>query len=454
MMKRKNVLITLLVVIFTLATPIMSFGTTTPDKCTVYLHFNHVMTDSGFKDFDYTPQKLSYGVGWNFTKKKLDNFISCKSHFEYEGDEYTFTGNWKYDDGSIVTFPVSVKPQTGQEEIHINVSPVYDVEIIKHLTVERIDPIRNTHSSSSNKNKVSSYTHTFENPNDLGELNGYEFLGWNNDSETIQPGESKSWSMNEFENKENTITYTAQYQPAITVNWYVDDELIDTETSFSNINSNKECDVVGFKYWATEDGDKAEEVYHANGINENPKTVFLYANIEKGIEINCTPIPNDKKYGGVEIAPKNKEKEYVNKEIGKVIIPEKVNQRPLIISKTNTPPGDVPGIIENQKSTDKPETIFDISTPLSINDKDEVENWALINLILMILTALALLKLSDRRYSILSPILVICSIVLFILTENTLSEMILVDKYTIYMLIIYVLEVASRFLGKKMKIRL
>lgn len=455
----KKLLIIAITILLILATPLTVFGADNSNKCAVYLHFNNVMTNEGFKDFDYTTQYLSYGTGWNFTKKKLDNFITCKTHFEYEGDEYTFTGNWLYEDGSQVTFPVSVKPKQGQTEIHITVTPEYDVQIVKHLTVERIDPIRNTNASASNKNKVISYTHTFENPNDLGILDNYKFLGWKYDEDLVQPGESRTWVLDDFTDKENTITYVAQYQPAIEAFWYVDDEVYQHEISFDKINSNINCDVNNFDCWLTEDEKTPDEIYYPNNINEEVKVVKFYASkIKKDDEIISEDESKDISSGSNN--PDKDDPKTSDKTSNKTSDNNSLTNKTVVHKYNQIPVGDINEVVKYITTTSRneyiikqqseiPETTIDENNvPLS-NTKKSTKDWALINLILMICTALALLKLSDKKYNIIAIILPVVSMLLFVFTENTENPMILIDKWTLWMLIIYIAEIVFRVLGKK-----
>ena len=479
MKKRKIVAFVLCICLFVI-TPVTVLGA---EKCTVYLHFNNVMTDNGFQDFDYTPQKLSVGSGWSFTKKKLDNFISCKSHFEYDGKEYNYNGEWQYTDGNSISFPISVKitaDDAGTEK-HIYVEPKYDVTIVKHLTVERIDPIRNTSASASNENKVKTYTHTFENPNDLGELEDYSFVSWQSDNSSVQPGESVTWDLDDFEDEYNTITYTAMYQPSVTVNWFNGDELLDSKKSFESIDSNLSCSVEGFDGWLTEDKNTPSDSYSPNGLNEEPTTINLYANIvepepvngntepntepkqeqknvEKPEQINNTDEKQDKEKSVNDITKPIDKKVQLPKEDTDDITKSETLKSVVVLpsNKKSRPVNNTDEMKERQltavvggysKPEARQETIDDNSIPLYNKDPDK-KHWALVNLILAIITALALLKLSEKRYNIFAVILPVVAILVFVFTEYTDNPMVLIDKWTIVMVLIYLGMLLSRILGK------
>lgn len=78
------------------------------------------------------------------------------------------------------------------------------------------------------------------------------------------------------------------------------------------------------------------------------------------------------------------------------------------------------------------------------------DEWALVNLILMVLTILALIKF-NRKPLIINVFIAVFAVLVFVFTENTFSPMVLVDKYTLYMLVLFVVQVIVRFFGKKDK---
>lgn len=417
-MRKLGVLLILLGVL--LMIPLTTYGEDQIDdgKYTIYLHFQQIGSENGFYDKDYTPQKLSYNTGWSFTQKKLDNQVSYRNSFEYNEDKYTYSGHWAYSDGSTVTFPIRYN-YTGEKEVHIYIHPVYDVEIVKHLTVKRINPLTGE-ASASNMNETSTYTHTFEQPITL---DNYEFLCWDNSGETIQAGESKTWDIKSLPDKYNTVTYEAQYQPNVTVEWYVEDEMIDKESSFKAVSSAKACDETGFEGWLDEEGNEAAEEYVPNGINEEPTTVKLYAAIsepEPVVPVKPTNPTKPTKPSTPTVTP---EETVVNTFTTSVAAPAKKFAKKRITTTT----------IEKQK------------TP-----KAAPEYWALFNLIAMLATILCLIRRKEgRSYNVFSILLPLISVGLFIFTEDIHNTMIMVDTWTILMALILGFEILARRLGKK-----
>ena len=71
----------------------------------------------------------------------------------------------------------------------------------------------------------------------------------------------------------------------------------------------------------------------------------------------------------------------------------------------------------------------------------------------MLSSALGLLKLEeDKKYNVFNVMFAITPIIFFVFTENTFTPMVLIDKYTLFMAILFVCEVLSHvFMLKKKK---
>jgi len=134
-----------------------------------------------------------------------------------------------------------------------------------------------------------------------------------------------------------------------------------------------------------------------------------------------------------------------------------------IEAKPSYAPAPVPVTKGTVMQTEEEETV-DEPLPVFVADVEEVEEeeipltepeqktgqvWALINLIIMILTVLALLKLDERKYNIVSIILAVGSILIFVFTENVHNPMVLVDRWTILMVVVYICMLISRLVSPK-----
>ena len=110
---------------------------------------------------------------------------------------------------------------------------------------------------------------------------------------------------------------------------------------------------------------------------------------------------------------------------------------------------------EERESSEENYVSIQETTPPLASQPESLQHskttWALLNLILMIMTCLALVKKKDdkRKYFFLSIIVPILSILAFVFSENVRNTMVFVDKYTFLMIMLYLIQLLSRFLGKK-----
>lgn len=100
-----------------------------------------------------------------------------------------------------------------------------------------------------------------------------------------------------------------------------------------------------------------------------------------------------------------------------------------------------------------PEAMDDDPVPLTrFNEPEEVTDgghWALVNLVLMICSALGMLKLEEKKkYNIFNVMFAVAPIIVFVFTENTFLPMVFVDKYTLFMLFLFIGEGLSHIFMK------
>ena len=80
------------------------------------------------------------------------------------------------------------------------------------------------------------------------------------------------------------------------------------------------------------------------------------------------------------------------------------------------------------------------NTPTNSFDENAQTGWSIINLILMLASACGLIKFEDRKYNLLNILFAIGSILVFVFTEYTNNPVILVDKYTWIMVLIFIAQ--------------
>ena len=98
------------------------------------------------------------------------------------------------------------------------------------------------------------------------------------------------------------------------------------------------------------------------------------------------------------------------------------------------------------------EQINDQNTPTNAYDGTTDDNgWSIINLVLMLGTVFGLIKFEKRKYNLLNILFAIGSILIFVFTEYTNTPVILVDKYTWIMVIIFIAQFINIWLFTKDK---
>lgn len=95
------------------------------------------------------------------------------------------------------------------------------------------------------------------------------------------------------------------------------------------------------------------------------------------------------------------------------------------------------------------ERIIDEEIPLAVN----VEKWSVINLLLLVFTIFTLLRFNkEKNYNVINYLAPVSSLGLFIWTENVHNPWTWVDKWTIWMLVIYIVAILFRIKWQKNKV--
>lgn len=377
-------------------------------------------TKSGTKAMSYYEKQI--------LNNKLDK-VTCGM------TTYTYTGEWV---GGGKTLTASDKVQIiGSEysgNTDINFYAQYTEEKNVYLSMEYIDKIANGSGSWSNQDAFSGYTHTFKTPADIPEH--YEFMYWENmeSNDTYVEGDSLSINTSDLE-EDTEIQIYAIYQPSVIVNYYNGEELVKTVESFDKIVLNDfVLEDETFDKWVVNSRsvNDAEEVYYAPDFGVEPEY----------LEINVMA-----KFKDPEIQPEDKP------------TPVKKPQKPSApteITKTTDTATATQSVEDPKIET----TITEPKTPTAAPEK----YWALLNLILSILTVIFGLifvfykkddELEDEdkkkvnREKLVAALIAVCSVVAFILTEDMTATMTWMDKWTLSMLIILLGEFGVDYYIKK-----
>ncbi len=388
--------------------------------------------------------------------------------------------------GEIILTLIDPKTQTTTTQTLKNTKNVYITPIYKRtynwfLDYQYIDNISTGSGSWSNKDAVTSYKHIFSNPEEKSpELTKgeYQFAYWQEEGKITPYFAGDSYEYNGVEQPKGStktiITY-AYWQPAVKVNLYNGSELINTISSFDSVNSTSfdklaDTDIQQFLGWFDEN-DQLADTYQAPAITKENNSVLiinLFAKFKEIIQPEPEPEPEP------------------------VVEPEKPNE------PTVTPTQPTKPITDNTISAGDEEPVRQVRAAAPINtntitinppttpttkpavEKITIKNnkapkaepqgaWALINLIATILgciialIAICLQKKSDNeeytedeksdirkmRFTKIASFLIgIISIIIFVLTEDMSLPMILVDKWTILMIILFIIEIVYFYIIK------
>ena len=204
---------------------------------TVTLNFFNIPKADGTMTSSTESNKLGAGTGWNFTQKKLDNKILCKSYTSY-GIKYTYTGTWMLEDGTVHSGTYSIKGADLTGDTVISLSPIYEATPIWHLEYNYIDNISTGSGSWSNIGSFDGYTHTFKEPEAQPH---YRFVNWTEEGtgKVYMPGESYVFPDSAKVSGSKTVVNTyAMWQPSATVRYYSADgsTLLNEIEAFESLN--------------------------------------------------------------------------------------------------------------------------------------------------------------------------------------------------------------------------
>ena len=462
MKKIKTILIFILA--FILLVPIQTFAAQQKPSTTYNFYFRELINTSG----KYTDEvkmgtsKVSEGTSGSKAQKWFINYIEGKLYYKgtYQNVEYVFNGQFLDEEGNPVTFPIKTEYKEDTPVVDIYLYPQYDTTPLSFLNFNYIDNISTGSGSWANKGKTTNYTHTFKQPEDQ---EGYQFIFWqeSDTGEIYNPEDTYFCDISSLEpGQTKTVNIHAIWQPSLIVNWYDEDELLETRESFEediqaySLETEKK---EGFNFlgWVDEQGNLIDE----NTIYSIPekttekvgsKVINLYTYYEKEPEPEPeetpTPTPEIEEPTPTptptpEPEPEQKEKEEVIPTITPepkkedAAVPSKAPQEPVqnipttapaviiiqnptqpeIITTQPTPlPTITPIVITNQeeeeeiKEEEKEEikeekelqTLEEGQTPLTV--QEQTPYWALLNLLLtfgsvIISTILAIFYLFNKN---------------------------------------------------------
>ena len=233
MKKLKTLFVILL--IFILLIPFSAFAAE-KDSTTFTFYFRNIVTTSGkfIEELNVGTAKVSQGTTASKAQKWFDNKMQGGLYYAgtYQGVEYEFNGTYLDENGAPVSFPLVM--EYGAEKTSFYLYPQYNQTPVTFLDFKYTDNISTGTGSWKNVDGFTEYTHTFATPDPQ---EGYEFVIWKDIDTEEEYGEGDQYSCKiedipVGETKE--VNIYAVWQPSVTVNWYVDEELYDSVESFDN----------------------------------------------------------------------------------------------------------------------------------------------------------------------------------------------------------------------------
>lgn len=400
----------------------------------------------------------------------------------YKKMKYRFNGSWADENGKSVD-PNGIEYTTSYkcngsgytQDTTVNIYAQYDSSPLYDLTVNYEDKLGHTSGSwNTVEASASGYTHTFKEAQDVPE--NYQFCYWQNkDNESeIHQANSQLFVDIESLDSDTTYTYLAMYQPAVIVNYYVNDEIVKSVQSFEKVKVyDYAIEDELFDGWYEQDEKLSlEQTYNAPTITaEGEYAVF---NVQaKFIEPEPTPVPTPVVPGIVDPTPEPTKPTPTPESTKSTPTPEPIlgrgddEETPIIAAYLT------PAVAAAAQPDTDVEEIEDLRIPLA---KTEA-TWALVNFACMIVTVVVSLILVilgwynrwrrrniplDEKYTesyqfwlrnkiifrIINIILAIVSIIAFILTENIFLTLVFVDRFTPLMVVLAILAIGTAFFSK------
>ena len=191
------------------------------EKIKITVNFTDIINTNGSIKTGSASSTLSKNMSsWRILQAKFNNQIP-KADFSVGGTKYHFTGEWAYEDGSLVSIPMEFKYDDFNEDTIINVHPIYETIEAARLNFYKIDNISYGSGSWANTNgSFTTYSNTLKAPSAKAH---YQFLYWQ-DGETGQiynAGDKFSISAAEIgDGNTKDVRLYATWQPSITLRYH------------------------------------------------------------------------------------------------------------------------------------------------------------------------------------------------------------------------------------------
>ena len=293
MKKIKNLLIFISILI--LLIPISVFAQQQKSSTVYNFYFRNLINTSGelIEEVKMGTSKIEEGIQGSKAQKWFVNYIQGKLYYKgtYQNVEYVFNGQFLDESGNPITFPIKTKYIENTPVVDIYLYPQYDANPLSFLHFNYIDNISTGSGSWANQGSAVNYIHTFKEPDSQ---EGYRFIIWRDTktNEEYNPEDTYSCDISALEEGETKeVNIYAVWQPSLTVNWYDEENLLNSQEVFTGdiqAYSIEPVEKEGMKFigWTDEEGN----IVDINTIYSTPgetieaverKIINLYATYEE-----------------------------------------------------------------------------------------------------------------------------------------------------------------------------
>ncbi len=226
------------------------------EKIKITVNFVDIMNTNGTTKTGSASSTLSEKVpSWRILAAKFKNQIPYPN-VSVQGIKYHFTGEWAYEDGSIVSIPMEFKYADYDVDTTVNIHPVYEITMPARLNFYKIDNISYGSGSWANTDGAfTTYNNTLKTPDPQPH---YQFLYWQ-DAETgkiYHAGDKYSIKASDIgDNNTKDVQLYAMWQPSVTLRYHdVNGNTTETKESFESLSvygrSAPEMSGCTFKGWS------------------------------------------------------------------------------------------------------------------------------------------------------------------------------------------------------------
>jgi len=268
-----------------------------PEKIKITVTFTGIINTNGtIKTSSQSSTLSAKAYSWRLLQGKFNNQVTFKD-FTLKGTKYHFTGNWAYEDGTLVSIPMEFRYDDFNADTVITIHPIYDIIEPARLNYYKIDNISTGSGSWANTaGTFTTYTNELRTPDAQAH---YQFMYWQ-DAETgkiYNSGDKYSIKASEIgDGNTKEVRLYAMWQPSLTLRYHdIDGTVSSTKEAYEDLNAYgydaPEASGCTFLGWSDANGNVIanDTVYTLPALTHDPvqqKIVDLYAFYSTSYEVH------------------------------------------------------------------------------------------------------------------------------------------------------------------------